>query len=130
MVDALHEAHAAVRRGGALIDVRPDSARPPRVFRGRTERGGLYERRDAIRQNHAADRAVAGVVRDGLLKLVRSGHFWYDIPYADLNALDQLIVGSRRIGGYTRGTRSALAREAGRPIVVRRTLAYGIYKRR
>ena len=130
MVDALHEAHGALRAGGALIDLRPDSTRPPRVFRGRSLLGGLYERREAITDNHASDRAVARVVREGSLKPLRSGHFWYEIPFADLAALERFLTGSRRIGGYTRGTRTALARDPGRPIVVRRALAYGIYERR
>ena len=130
MVDALHEAYRALRAGGTLIDLRPDSAHPPRVFRGRTELGGLYERRLAIRDNHASDRAVARVVREGSLKPLRAGHFWYEVPFGDLAALERFLAGSRRMGGYTRGTRAALAREPGRPIVIRRALTYGIYERR
>jgi hypothetical protein len=129
MVDALHEAHRAVRPGGTLIDLRPDSDHPPRVQRGGRAVGGLYERRDAIADNHFSDRAVARVVREGLLKPLRAGHFWYSLPPMDLPALDDWLRQSRRIGGYTRGTHAALARDPGRPIVVRRALAYGIYRR-
>jgi hypothetical protein len=129
MVDALHEAHVAVRAGGTLIDLRPDSDHQPRVFRGGRAVGGLYERPRAVADNHFSDRAVARVVRDGLLAPVRSGHFWYDLPSMDLPTLDDWLVESRRIGGYTRGTHALLARHPDRPIVVRRALAFGIYRR-
>jgi len=129
MVDALHQAHRAVRAGGTLIDLRPDSTNPPRVLRGGRVVGGLFEGRQAIVDNHHGDRAVARVVREGLLKLVRSGHFWYPMPAMDLPGLDDWLAESRRIAGYTRGTHAALARDPARPIIVRRALAYGIYRR-
>lgn len=129
MVDALHEAHRAVRPAGTLIDLRPDSAHQPRVLRGGRAIGGLYERPSAVADNHFSDRAVARVVREGLLKPMRSGHFWYSLPPMDLPTLDLWLAESRRIGGYTRGTHTLLARDPDRPIVVRRALAYGIYTR-
>ena len=129
MVDALHQAHDAVRAGGTLIDLRPDSDHQPRVLRGGRVVGGLYERRSAIVDNHHSDRAVATLVREGLLKPLRAGHFWYSLPPMDLATLDDWLAQSRRIGGYTKGTHASLARERGRPIVVRRALAYGIYRR-
>ena len=129
MVDALHQAHNAVRPGGTLIDLRPDSGHQPRVTRGRRTVGALYERRDAIVDNHFSDRAVAGVVRAGLLRPIRSGHFYYDLPPMDLPTLDAWLAESRRIGGYTRGTRATLAADPARPIIVRRPLAYGMYRR-
>ena len=129
MVDALHEAHRAVRPGGTLIDLRPDSDHQPRVLRGRQAVGGLRERPTAGADNHHSDRAVARVVREGLLKPIRSGHFWYSLPPMDLPTLDDWLAESRRLGGYTRGTHALLARDPDRPIVVRRALAYGIYRR-
>ena len=129
MVDALYEARRTLRPGGTLIDLRPDSSHPPRLRRGRADVGGLYERRSAIADNHASDRAVAGLVHDGSLKRLRAGHFWYEISHADLAALARFVESSRRIGGFTRGTRAALAQDPARPIVVRRALAYGIYER-
>jgi hypothetical protein len=129
MVNALHEAHRAVRPGGALIDLRPDSDHQPRVLRGGRAVGGLYERPSAIADNHFSDRAVARVVREGLLKPIRSGHFWYDLPPMDLPTLDDWLAESRRLGGYTRGTHAALARDPERLIIVKRALAYGIYRR-
>jgi hypothetical protein len=130
MVDALHEARRALRAHGTLIDLRPDSSHPPRVFRGRTELGGLYERRSAIVDNHASDRAVARLVREGSLRQVRRGSFWYEIQHDDLAALDRFVASSRRIGGYRRGTHAALATDPERPVLLRRALAYGIYERR
>jgi len=129
MVDALHEAHRAVRRGGTIIDLRPDSIHQPRVLRGGRVVGAIYERPTAMADNHFSDRAVARVVREGLLKRIRSGHFWYLLPPMDLPTLDDWLAQSRRLGGYTRGTRAALARQPDRPIIVRRPLAYGIYER-
>jgi hypothetical protein len=129
MVDALHQAHRAVRPGGTIIDLRPDSDHQPRVVRGGRAVGGLYEQREAVADNHFSDRAVARVVREGLLKPIRAGHFWYDLPAMDLAALDDWLAQSRRLGGYTRGTRAALASHPERPIVVKRALAYGIYRR-
>lgn len=129
MVDALHEAHRAVRPGGTVIDLRPDSGHQPRVLRGGRAVGGLYERPKAVADNHFSDRAVARVVREGLLKPIRAGHFWYDLPAMDLPTLDAWLAESRRIGGYTRGTHAILAGDPGRPIVVKRALAYRILRR-
>src|SRR5258708_40160891 len=99
MVDALHEARRALRDGGTLIDLRPDSSHPPRVFRGRSEVGGLYERPSAVADNHASDRAAARLVREGELKRLRGGSFWYEIHHDDLAALDTFDGSSRRLGG-------------------------------
>ena len=129
MVDALHEAHRAVRPGGTLIDLRPDSDHQPRVFRGGRAVGGLHERREAIADNRSSDRAVERVIREGRLKPLRAGHFWYDLPPMDLRTLDDWLAESRRLGGYARGTRALLARDPDRPIVVKRALAYRILRR-
>jgi len=129
MVDALHQAHRAVRPGGTVIDLRPDSDHQPRLVRGRQGVGGLYEQPRAVADSHFSDRAVARVVREGLLKPIRSGHFWYSLPPMDMAALDGWLAESRRLGGYTRGTHALLARDPDRPIVVRRALKYGIYER-
>ena len=129
MVDALHEAHRALRPGGTLIDLRPDSDHQPRVLRGGRTVGGLYEQPMAIADNHFADRAVAQVVRAGLLRPLRAGHLWYSLPPMDLAALDEWLATSQRLGGYTRGTRAALAADPDRQIVVRRPVGYGIYRR-
>jgi hypothetical protein len=130
MVDALHEATRALRAGGTLIDLRPDSSHPPRLVRGRSDAGGLYEYPSAIADNHHSDRAVARLVREGLLRKLRGGFFWYEIRYPDLAALERFVAGSGRIGGYTRGTHATLGKDPARPVVMRRALAYGIYELR
>jgi len=129
MVDALHQAHRAVRPGGTIIDLRPDSDHPPRVLRGGRIIGGLYERRVAIGDNHFSSRSVARVVREGLLKPIRAGYFWYDLPPMDPAALRDYVATSRRICGFERCTRSAIARDPDRPVVLGRALLYGIYRR-
>jgi hypothetical protein len=129
MVDALTEAHEALRPGGTLIDLRPDSDHQPRVFRGGRDVGGLYERPTAVTDSHFSDRAVARLVREGRLRTIRSGHFWYALPPMDLPTLDGWLADSGRLGGYTRGTHALLARDPARPIVVKRALAYGIYRK-
>src|SRR5205814_7511248 len=96
---------------------------PPRVGRDGLDVGGFYERREAIGDNRASDRALARVVRDGLLTPVRAGSFWYDTPYRDLESLEAWAATSRRIGGNTRGTRCVLRQDRGRPIIRRAALA-------
>jgi len=127
MVDALHAAHRAVRPGGTIIDLRPDSRHQPRVFQGRVLRGSLQETALAEGDSTASDRAVATVVAQGLLKPVRTGHFWYSLRFADRSGLDRWLETSRRLRGYAPGTRARL--DARSPIIVRRALAYGIYER-
>ena len=127
MVDALHEAHRAVRPGGAIIDLRPDSTHQPRIFQRRVLRGHLAETALAEGDSAASDRAVAALVRRGLLRPLRVGHFWYSLRFADRTALDDWLETSRRLRGYARGTRSRIERHT--PVVVRRALAYGIYER-
>ena len=129
MVDALRQAHRAVRPGGTIIDLRPDSDRPARVTRGGRVLGRLREHRDATADSHFSDRAVARVVREGSLVPIRRGHFSYALPPMDLPSLDAFLAQSRRLAGYTRGTRARLATDPDRPIVVRRGLAFGIYRR-
>ena len=127
MVDALRAAHRAVRPGGTVIDLRPDSVHQPRVFQRRILRGGLQETALAQGDSAASDRAVAALVRAGRLRPMRSGHFWYDLRFAERAALDEWLVTSRRLRGYAPRTRAGI--EPRIPIVVRRALAYGIYER-
>lgn len=127
MVDALHAAHRAVRPGGTIIDLRPDSAHQPRVVQRGVRRGGLAETALAQGDSAASDRAVAALVRAGLLRPLRVGHFWYSLHFADRAGLDRWVETSRRLRGYARGTWSHI--EPRTPLVVRRAIAYGIYER-
>lgn len=127
MVDALHAAHRAVRPGGTVIDLRPDSGHQPRVFQQRVLRGSLQETVLAEGDSSASDRAVARLINDGLLRPIRTGHFWYSLRFPDRGGLDDWLETSRRLRGYAPGTRGRI--EPRTPLVVRRALAYGIYER-
>lgn len=127
MVDALHAAHRAVRPGGTVIDLRPDSVHQPRVFQRRILRGGLQETALAQGDSAASDRAIARLIDQGLLKPVRTGHFWYSLRFSDRPDLDRWLETSRRLRGYAPGTRPRVDPDTG--IIVRRALTYGIYER-
>ncbi len=124
MVDALHQAHAALRADAQLIDVRPDGSRPPRLLRNGRVVGQLLSAPEAREDDAAADRAVDRVIADGLYRPVRAGRVWYRYRFQDLPALDDYIRDSGRMAGYSPGTHGRLARRADAPIVVRRALAY------
>ncbi|HUQ16475.1 MAG TPA: hypothetical protein VM070_01675 [Candidatus Saccharimonadales bacterium] len=127
MVDALHAAHRAVRPGGTVIDLRPDSQHQPKVFQRRVFRGGLQETALAEGDSAASDRAIAQLIAQGLLRPVRTGHFWYSLRFPDRTGLDRWLETSRRLRGYAPGTRGRIDPRAG--LVVRRSLTYGIYER-
>ena len=129
MVDALRAAHQAVRPGGTIIDLRPDSDHPPCVVRHGRRLGGFRERVGAVGDHRAGNRSVARVVKEGLLREIRSGHFWYTLEFADLAKLEAWLASSRRLAGFAPGTRARLARDPDAPITVRRALAFGIYRR-
>lgn len=84
MVDALRSVHRVVRKGGTLVDVRPSTARVPRVERDGRVLARL-EPTDHTR-HHAADDAIAGFVEQGLLRPARRGHFWFRHTFRDLSS--------------------------------------------
>lgn len=85
MVDALRSIVGTLRRGGVLIDVRPSRKRAPRLER----RGRVVAR--LVGTDHgrhlAADASVAGLVAEGHLRFVRSGHFWFRHTFPDRSSL-------------------------------------------
>ncbi len=127
MVDALHAAHRAVRPGGTVIDLRPDSQHQPNVFQRRVLRGRLRETALAEGDSAASDRAIARLIDEGLLKPFRTGHFWYSLRFPDRTGLDRWLETSRRLRGYAPGTRARIDPRS--PLIVRRALTYGIYER-
>jgi len=91
MVDALKQARSVLRRGGILVDARPDSRVVARVeHRGRrvaTIRTQALELRD----DAASDRAVATVKRERLLRRVRAGRLWHRMPFANRAEFDAYL---------------------------------------
>ena len=129
MVDALHQAHRALRPGALLIDLRPDGSRQPRVVRDRRVVGGLFYDAESVGDDAAADRAVDTVIREGLYRGGRSGHAWYGYRFPRLDALDAYVRDSGRMGGYAPGTRERLARRADAPVAIRRAARYQYLER-
>ena len=88
MVDALHEARRVLRRGGILIDARPDSRERSTVehLSGRSARrvGSVNTSRETRGDDRASDRAIATVKRQGLFRSRRQGAFLYHVGFADL----------------------------------------------
>jgi hypothetical protein len=95
MVDALGEIHRVLAPGGILVDARPDSRvlayaerRKPRGF----QRFGIVKTsRLELANDRASDRAIARVVREGLFKRRRRGHFWHLVPFSSLPELRKYL---------------------------------------
>ena len=127
MVDALLAARGALKPGGAVIDLRPDAHRAPRVLgRGRVV-GMLVTRADSAGDDASADAAVDTVVAQGHYRDLAAGHFWYQVRFADLTELDDYLSTSPRFAGLSPGTRRRVVRRE--PIVIRRAIQYRILER-
>jgi hypothetical protein len=130
MVDALRAAHRVTKRGGIVVDARPDASRPPRILaRGRV-RGHLRQTADADMRDRRADEAVERVVRRGLFARGRRGYVWYASRFEDLDEFDAYANDSSRYGGmYARGTRRALLPFRRGPLVMRRATKFELLRR-
>jgi hypothetical protein len=129
MVDALRAAHRVTKRGGIVVDARPDASRPPRILaRGRV-RGRLRQTADADLRDGSADEAVERVVRRGLFARGRVGHVWFGSRFEDLDELDEYVNDSGRYGAYARGTRPALLPFRRGPLVMRRATKFELLRR-
>ena len=129
MVDALHAAQRAVKRGGFVVDARPDASRRPRIVaRGRV-RARLVQCPDADQRDASADAAVARLLREGAFRAVRSGHLWHTARFADLRSLDAYLHDSARHCGYERGARRALLPFRASPLVMRRAVKFEVLER-
>lgn len=126
MVDALHAVHRSLRRHGALYDVRPDPDRPPRIELRRRVLGALVP--TDLGTDRAADRAIATVVGEGKLRLLRRGHFWHRFSFPDFASLDRWVSGQRRFGRYAPGLERRLRARRG-PFTARRAIAFEVYER-
>lgn len=129
MVDALRSAHRAVKRGGLVIDARPDASRPPRIVAAGRTRGRIVQSADADDRDAASDAAVDRVVRDGLFRRRGSGHLWHSSRFADLAELNRYLSDSARYSGYERGTRRALIPFRRGPFDLRRAIKFELLQR-
>jgi len=129
MVDALRAAHRAVKRGGFVIDARPDAARPPRLVAGGRVRGRLEQTAETNADDAAADRAVERVLAEGLFRRARAGCLWFRTTYRDLAELDAYLVESARFSRYPPATRRALLPFRKGPIHARRALKFDVLER-
>lgn len=80
MVHALHEAHRVLKSNGLLLDLRP-AAVHRRVGLAQADVYRLqWVMRESFEDDHAADRAVARVLREGLFKAeARTGSACYRV---------------------------------------------------
>lgn len=130
MVDALHAAHRRVKRGGLVIDARPDARRRPRMIAGGRIRGRLVQSDDADERDRRSDLAVQRVVAQGLFERTgEDGVVWHTTGFADLEELDDYLSDSARYARYERGTRSALLPYHRGRITMRRAIRFEVLER-
>ena len=91
MVDALRSVHRVVRKGGVLVDVRPGTARVPRLERDGRVIARLVPR-DHTR-HRASDDAIARFVVEGLLRPAQSGSFWFRHTFPDRSSALAWVAG-------------------------------------
>jgi hypothetical protein len=136
MVDALVEIHRVLAPGGTLVDARPDSRvqayaerRKPRGF----QRFGVVRTSwQELANDRASDRAIARVVRNGLFKRKRRGHFWHRVPFNNLGELRKYLSEHLRfvhradwvVDGATR------KRHSNDQFVIRRAVRYELLEAR
>lgn len=129
MVDALQAAHRAVRRGGLVVDARPDASRRPRILaRGRVW-AHLIQCPDADERDGQADRAVDRVVATGLYLRVDAGRVWHAARFRDLAELDGYVADSPRYCGFERGSRGRLLPFRRGPLTMRRAVKFELLER-
>lgn len=136
MVDALREIHRVLRKGGILIDARPDSrvlAYAERVTKRGTQRfGQLNTNRLELRNDAASDGAVARVAGEGLFRSRRRGRFWHGVPFANLAELRKYLSEHLRFVHRAKWVvdTATRRRHADEPFVIRRAVRYEILERR
>jgi hypothetical protein len=129
MVDALRSAHRAVRRGGIVIDARPDASRLPRIIAAGRVRTTLVQTEDADDRDGRADDAVETVIRRGLFRPLEDGYVWHVTAMGDLAALDDYVDENARYARYERGGRARLAPFREGPLDMRRAIKFQVLER-
>lgn len=130
MVDALHAAHRRVKRGGLVVDARPDASRRPRLIAGGRIRGHILQSEDADERDRRSDVAIGRVVSRGLFaRTGERGAVWHTTRFVDLAELDEYLDDSARYAAYVRGTRNALLPFRRGPIMMRRAIKFEVLER-
>lgn len=130
MVDALRAAHERVKRGGLVIDARPDASRRPRIIAGGRLRGHIIQSEDADERDRRSDLAIERVVSRGLFaRTGERGAVWHTTRFTDLAELDEYLDDSARYAAYERGTRSALLPFRRGPMTMRRAIRFEVLER-
>lgn len=131
MVDALHEARRVLRPGGVLVDARPDSRVVAKVEHAGRVVGVLRTQAQECRSDLAADRAVARVKREGVLRRVRAGRFWHRVPFESLAALEAYLREHLRFQHRVDWTSGTAERRRWRddPFVIVRAIRFELLER-
>jgi hypothetical protein len=135
MVDALGEIHRVLAPGGTLVDARPDSRVPAYAERRRPrgfQRFGVVKTSRLEHANdHASDRAIARVVREGLFKRRRRGRFWHLAPFSSLPELRKYLSEHLRFVHRAEWVVDAatLKRHSNDQFVVRRAVRYELLEK-
>ncbi len=127
MVNALHEARRALRPHALLVDARPDSRVLARVEHSDRVVGTIRTQAGERAMDVAADRAVARLKRDGLLRRHRAGRFWHRVPFDGLGALEAYLREHLRFEHRVRWTpagRRRPARWRDEPLVIVRAIRF------
>ena len=130
MVNALRAAHRRVKRGGLVIDARPDASRPPRVIAGGKVRGRIMQSADADHRDVSADAAVERVLARGLFRRTgERGVVWHAVSFGDLKEFDDYLADTSRYSRYEPGTRRALLPFKEGPIRMKRAIKFEMLER-
>jgi len=137
MVHALHQCHRVLRPEGALIDLRPAAVH--RVVG--IEKAGRFRRfavmRERFTDEHAADRAVARVVREGLFTVATRRRFPCDRTMDTVREFEEWLEIAIRLSKWPRHewlvrrvAGRLEARGAGAKIVVRGPMDLAVLRKR
>lgn len=126
MVDALHETHRVVRKGGIVVDARPDSRVLARVERVGRSLGTIGTRRETAGDDVLSDRALATVKRERLFTSLRAGRFWHHIRFADRAELEGYLHDHLRLAHQVRWTTRP---DTAEPLEIVRAVRYELLRR-